>query len=153
MAPIRLMLVPSDFSAASTAAIEYATDLARRLDARLRLIHVFQIPVFAVPDTVVPVSPETAVSLREAVGQRLESERAQVEKSGVPATAQVLDGAPFVEIIRTARDLPADLIVMGTHGRTGLKHVLLGSVAEKVVRKAGCPVLVVRPPAGTFELP
>ena len=62
-------------------------------------------------------------------------------------------GRPYVEIVRYARKVSADLIVIGTHGRSGLSHVLLGSVTEKVVRKASCPVLTVRPPDMTFELP
>jgi nucleotide-binding universal stress UspA family protein len=65
----------------------------------------------------------------------------------------VRTGTPFLEIINSAKDLPADLVVMGTHGRTGLKHMLIGSVAEKVVRKSPCPVLTVKHPHHEFEMP
>ena len=150
---IRLILVPVDFSAQSDAAFEYALALAGKLGARLDLLHVFQVPAFAFPDAAVAIPTETLVEVQKAAEARLGTLQKRAEQAGVPATTDLFEGAPFVEIVRAARAREVDLIVMGTHGRTGLRHALLGSVAEKVVRKAPCPVLVVRSPDAKFEPP
>jgi nucleotide-binding universal stress UspA family protein len=135
-----------DFSGPADSALRYAIALAGELGARLVLTHVFQVPSYAFPDAVVPVPPETVDELRRSCEARLGILCRHAAASGVTAEPLLVEGSAFVEIIRAARKVGSDLIVMGTHGRTGLRHALLGSVAEKVVRKAPCPVLVVRPP-------
>jgi nucleotide-binding universal stress UspA family protein len=150
---IRRILVPVDFSPPSDAALRYAIELAHRLDARLDLLHVFQVPTFAFPDAVIPVPAQTVVELRTASEERLEVLQREATAAGLRTSVVIADGTPFVEIVRTARSQAADLVIMGTHGRSGLRHALLGSVAEKVVRKAPCPVLVVRGGDQRVELP
>ena len=150
---IHRILVPVDFSTQSDAALDYAVDLARRLDGRIVLLHVFSVPAFAFPDATIPMPAQTVVELQNASNTQLESLEQRVRANGVGVTSKLAEGAPFVEIVRAARSERADLIVMGTHGRSGLRHALLGSTAEKVVRKAPCPVLVVRPPGQPFEPP
>jgi nucleotide-binding universal stress UspA family protein len=147
------ILVPVDFSPQSDAALEYAIDLARRLDGRIVLAHVFSVPAFAFPDASIPMPAQTVVEVQNASRTQLAKLEERVRQAGVGVSSCLLEGAPFVEIVRAARGEQADLIVMGTHGRSGLRHALLGSVAEKVVRKAPCPVLVVRPPGHEFEHP
>ena len=147
------ILVPVDFSAQSDAALEDAIDLARRLDGKIVLLHVLSVPAFAFPDASIPMPAQTVVEIQNASRTQLLQLEERVRKAGVGVSTRLLEGAPFVEIVRAARSEQADLIVMGTHGRSGLRHALLGSVAEKVVRKAPCPVLVVRPPGHEFEHP
>ncbi len=138
-------LVPVDFSEYSDHAVQYAAELARALGARLTLLHVIhELPV-GVGDWAAGLPESYLGDLEADVQQSLESAREQVKAAGVDADIVMVHGIPFQSIIDVARDRQADLIVMGTHGRTGLKHVLLGSVAERVVRHAPCPVLVVRP--------
>ena len=91
--------------------------------------------------------------MTEEAGKELEAFLAGGGRDGVNVERRVLHGSPFVSIARIAKEEDVDIIVMGTHGRSGLKHILIGSVAEKVVRKSPCPVLVVRPPDARFELP
>jgi|SRR5215470_6781521 len=150
---IRRILVPVDFSAQADAAFEYALDLARKLDAQLTLLHVFQVPAFAFPDASVPLPAQTLIEVQNASRAQLVKLEARAREGRVAASSLLREGAPFVEIVRAARSESADLIIMGTHGRTGLRHALMGSTAEKVVRKAPCAVLVVRPPGARFEPP
>jgi len=110
------------------------------------LLHVFQVPVYSFLDaTVLP----SAVMMKELL-DRIDSLLSHWEKEAAQLGSKKVntakgDGVPHVEIVRFARDKKCELIVMGTHGHTGLKHALIGSVAEKVVRTADCPVLTVRP--------
>jgi universal stress protein A len=150
---IRRILVPVDFSPLSDAAFEYALGLARKLDARLILLHVFQVPAFAYPDASIPLPAQTLLDAEHQARVHLGKLEVRAGEGGVPASSLLHEGAPFVEIVRTARAQNVELIIMSTHGRTGLRHALLGSVAEKVVRKAPCPVLVVRLPGARFEPP
>lgn len=142
---IQLILVPVDFSEYSDRAMDYAIDLASKLDARITLLHVFhEIPLGA--GDMASALPYTYVKeIEDEVQQRMEEQLDVVQKAGLKGDVVVMHGVPFQIIIDVAQDRKADLIVMGTHGRTGLPHVLLGSVAEKVARLAPCPVLVARP--------
>jgi nucleotide-binding universal stress UspA family protein len=140
----RNILCPIDFSPGSREAMRVAIDLLAGKDARLQLVHVFTPPYVYGPEA---AFPETMmVQLREDAERELakwKDEAAAV--AGDRVTSRLVVGTPWHELIELAKQSPAvDLIVMGTHGRTGLKHVLLGSVAEKVVRHAPCAVLVVR---------
>lgn len=144
MATWRNICCAIDFSESSRLALEEAADLARRFDARLSLIHVFEAApaattegIFSPPDLIEQMSIE--------LSRKLESWKAEAERrADRPVGQSVLSGDPATEIVRFAREGEFDLVVTGTRGRTGLKHLLLGSVAEKVVRQAHCPVLVAR---------
>jgi nucleotide-binding universal stress UspA family protein len=147
MFQIRRILVPTDFSDASTGALQMAIELAQRFGARITLFHAHQVPSYVFPEGMMPVSPPVLQDLEQSIGLELTRLAAGVESAGVPVDHHQALGVPFAEVCRYAEEMHADLIVMGTHGRTGLRHVLLGSTAEKVVRKAPCPVLTVRPEA------
>jgi nucleotide-binding universal stress UspA family protein len=140
-------LVPTDFSACAEQALDYAIRLARTLKARLTVLHVIQPVPMAGVDMGVAL-PETYLrELEEAVQRNMEEALTRVTAAGLTAERVVLYGVPFQEIVEAAKARQVDLIVMGTHGHTGLMYVFLGSVAEKVVRLAPCSVLVVRPVA------
>jgi len=139
------ILVPVDFSDCSTEAIRLGSELARRFEAKLTLLHVFQPFSYVIPDGYVLYSANQLGALLSAFDAQLASAKKEAEAAGAPAvTTTQLQGVPAQEISDLAKAEKFDLIVMGTHGRTGLQHVLLGSVAERVVRHAECPVLTVR---------
>ena len=133
--PIRRILAAMDFSLCSLAALEYAEELARRFDAPLLLLHASGAP--SMPAEVHEHSGDAAaLALTRAVEG--------LREHGLTARALFRPGSAADEIVRTAEVERASLIVMGTHGRTGMTRVLMGSVAERVVREAPCPVLTVR---------
>jgi len=143
---IRKILVPTDFSAHSKEAQAWAAELARRYESSLTLVHVYQPISYALPEGYVLPSANLLADLEVNLGRALDDAKKELEaSSGLRVDNALMQGVPFAEIIRFAREGSYDLIVLSTHGRTGLRHVLLGSVAEKVVRKAPCPVLTVRP--------
>jgi nucleotide-binding universal stress UspA family protein len=142
MFPIRTILHPTDFSPPSGYAFELACALARDYGARLVLLHVKPPPqvLFGKAGPVVAEPPDLRSTLQEQLDQlRPAGTASQVER-------RLLEGDAAAEIVNTAREVGSDLVVMGTHGRTGLRRLLMGSVAEQVVRKAPCPVLTVKLP-------
>jgi nucleotide-binding universal stress UspA family protein len=141
MLPIHTVLHPTDFSERSGFALRLACALTRDYGARLVVLHVSTPPTIAYAEGAVPPDPE--ISIEEA---REQLNRLDVPDAGVRAERRFEVGDPVPEILRVADDIGADLIVMGTHGRTGLARLLMGSVAEQVVRKAVCPVLTVTHP-------
>jgi nucleotide-binding universal stress UspA family protein len=151
---INSILCPVDFSEGSEHALRYATAFASAYDATLVLLHVVELPFLpsystaGVPDLSLPVE-----QIQEECESRLQDLVEEQKKVYPRIEGRVVVGAPFVEIIRQARESNVDLLVVGTHGRTGLKHMLIGSVAEKVVRKAPCPVLTVKHPEHEFVKP
>jgi nucleotide-binding universal stress UspA family protein len=148
------VLVPLDFSAPSQQALNYAIELAGKLQASLTLLHVIQTPVL-VGGPAMGVDTSLVLYLEELeaeMWQTIETHVARVQAAGLAGDALVVHGTPFQQIIDIAAARQVDLIVMGTHGHTGLQHFFLGSVAEKVVRMAPCPVLVTRRPTDT-EMP
>ncbi|MBI3030987.1 MAG: universal stress protein [Candidatus Rokubacteria bacterium] len=148
----RRILVPVDFSASSDHALDEAVRLAKQLDARLWILHVVEIPLPGWPVYGREFSPEALIEKgREGAAQQLEVLASRVSPLEVEPLVRV--GTPFVEIIAAAREIGADLIVMGTHGRTGLAHALIGSVTEKVVRASPCPVLTIRHPSLAVPVP
>ena len=153
--PVRKILVPTDFSHHAQEAIRWAVDLAQRYDATsLTLVHVNQpIPWPTGPEGMLFMSDDLLTRLRAELAATLEKARGDVAVSGGPVETALLDGVAATEIVELARRGGFDLVVMGTHGRTGIKHALLGSVAEKVVRRAPCPVLTVRLPGQKSEAP
>jgi nucleotide-binding universal stress UspA family protein len=155
MIDLHRILVPTDFSKHSENALAYAAAFAEKFNAELYLLHVVQDLALFVPEAVSaspPIAPpveQLTAAVREALDRLIETHQLR----RFPVHAEVREGSPFYEIIRFARETDIDLIIMGTHGHTGLVHVLLGSVAEKVVRKAPCPVLTVRHPEHEFIHP
>jgi len=150
MINLKTILVPSDFSECSNEALRYGLELARRFDARLHVLHVVTDPAmipWAAEGFAVPVF-EVTEQWRQAAHDRLVAAIPPSDRERV--TVKTMVASPFAEIIRYAADADADLIVMGTHGRGGVSHMLLGSIAEKVVRRAPCPVLTVRYPEHGF---
>ena len=143
------ILCPVDFSETARAAMETAIELAAKFGAEVALVHAYPIPGYTFPDGSVVASPKMMQDLADQAERHLEEWRAQAETLvGAPrVSAQKAIGEPAAEIVSFARSSGVDLVVVGTHGRTGLEHALMGSVAERVVRRAHCPVLTVRPPA------
>lgn len=156
MMKLKKILYPTDFSELSLCALPHAIQFARDFDAELHCLHVvdesYQYWLGAgdnVAPAVIPmedVRQSSQKQLDEFVEKHLAADRARV-------TVELVIGRPFVEIIRYSREKDIDMIVIATHGRGGLASVLLGSVAEKVVRKSPCPVLTVRHPDHKFEMP
>jgi nucleotide-binding universal stress UspA family protein len=148
MSPVKRILVPLDFGAPSSEALEYAKTLAASLHAALDLLHVVPNPYVTDPvETVTAyrgVNPEFFDSLAGDAKSRLEAVLSAGDRKRFEVRSAVRIGDPKVEIAEYARAASIDLIVMATHGRTGLAHLFLGSVAERVVRTAPCPVLLVR---------
>ncbi len=144
---IKRILVPVDFSPDALNALAYARDFAKLFDAELLLLYVVEPIYYATPTDMYATSANVAMLLdeqRHAAAQQLERLGAEMRKARQPFRTMVKTGAPAHTIIDTAKSGRADMVIMATHGRTGLAHVLMGSVAEKVVRGAGCPVLTVR---------
>ena len=144
---ISRMLLATDFSAASDVALEYATTLAVRFGASLHLLHVIEDPSVAgswIPELGLATVPPVCAAMIDEAADRLARLRNGLERSGVKVTSEVMVGGPAAVIRDVAAARGCDLVVMGTHGRTGVAHLLLGSIAEKVVRTAPCPVLTVR---------
>lgn len=145
MASIRRILHPSDFSKASGAAFTKAVELAKANRAELVLLHVLS-PVPMLGDGY--VSPQVYEDLdrsaRAHAGKQLAGAVAKAKKAGVRAKAVLRDGIAHEQIVRAARSLRVDMIVIGTHGRTGLAKLFMGSVAGRVVSAATCPVMTVR---------
>lgn len=144
------ILAPVDFSATSVAALQYAAELARGFNGTVHVLHAWQAPVYLRPDLTV-WSGEVSATLGDQIRHAAEDAmRDLFEKLGLAGnkafTNEVVEGAAFEKILEVAESGKFDLLVLGTHGRTGLTHALLGSVAEKVVRYAKCPVLTVRTP-------
>ena len=152
MVILQNILVPTDFSDYSVTAAEYGVELAKRFSAKLHLLHVIEEPVATIP-------------LLEIYGAPSKDEyeaaaKAMLDNWPLPDGAEDCEivrrlhhGTPFLQILHDARDHDVDLIVMGSHGRGLVAHLLMGSVAEKVVRKADCPVLTIRPEGHQFVHP
>jgi nucleotide-binding universal stress UspA family protein len=152
MIDLRRILVPVDFSPHAEQALKYGAALAEKFGAELYLLHVFQnLAVYqtevvsGAPPILPPVEQLTA-SARSELGRLVQSKNLQ----RLAVHAEVVEGSPVEEIVAYAGERSIDLVVLGTHGRGWLAHALLGSVAEKVVRKAPCPVLTVRLAAHEF---
>jgi len=146
---LKTILVPTDFSEPSANALRYARAFAETFNTALHLLHVLEVPVF----TGWEAPPLVLEDLEQGARNQLELLLTAEERQKFRAQLVLLTGSPFVEIVRYAREKDVDLIVMGTHGRGPIAHMLLGSVAEKVVRKAPCPVLTVRHPGHEFIMP
>lgn len=150
------ILLPTDFSKYSAEATKYACSFAEKFDAELHILHVLETHLSTTPEFALGLAiPSPVKENRDAVDlallNLLDSAWAQARRGKIVRC--IADGAPFLEIVRYAREQSIDLVVLGTHGRSGLAHVLMGSVAERVVRKAPCPVLTIRPEGHQFAMP
>jgi len=145
MQPVRKILVGVDFSAGGAVALDYGAGLAELLGgAELVLAHVLE-PVPAPADATWAVDlVELERQLEESAAKRLDELATAYGAGKVRITLEIRRGVPYRELVDAASDLACDLIVLGTHGRSGLSHMLLGSTAERVVRHAACPVLTIR---------
>ena len=146
MLPFRTILCPTDFSVPSEAAVTAAVELARHFHATLRLIHVVPALPTQAPDLNYTFRvPEYEAALRADAEEKLKQLAARLCGEGLTPEFSVGQGDPGHEIARMAHEFGADLVVIGTHGETGWRHALFGSVAERVVRLTTCPVLAARP--------
>lgn len=146
MAIFRHVLVATDLSDASQAAIGLAIDLSRTLGARLTVVHACEIPVYAYTPEMALAPVDLLTPVVDAARGKLAELMKQVATSCPGATSLLEVGVPAERILAAAAAAGADLVVLGTHGRRGVAHALLGSVAEKVVRRSPVPVLTVHPP-------
>jgi universal stress protein A len=137
---IRHILSPTDFSEHAKQAVTSGFELAQRCGAKLSLLHVIEVPEYAI-EVALPLE-----NLERDARQQLALLLPEAEAAHVEVTRLVELGVPYQRILETATAEQVDLIVMATHGRTGLGHLIMGSVAERVVRLAPCPVLTIRPP-------
>jgi nucleotide-binding universal stress UspA family protein len=144
--PWKKVLCPIDFSEPARAAMEAAVELCRQFDGDLTLFHSYQLPGYTLPEGSVVASPKMLQDLADQAEAHLAEWRRIAEEKGA-ARVQTIKGIgdPALEVVELARDGGYDVIVLGTHGRTGIRHALLGSIAERVVRHARCPVLTIHP--------
>lgn len=146
MIRIRRILVPTDFSSHSRRALAWATTLARPFAAETVILHVMEPPL--APAVPIGIGGAAIASITDEMRRYLGDQLDQLARTEVPQGVRVRpslrEGRAFLEILEAVREEAADLVVIGTHGRTGLRHVLLGSTAERVVRRSPVPVLTVR---------
>ena len=155
MIQLKRVLAAVDFSDCSTHAMRYACEFARSFEAELHLLYVSEPPPVAFSEFGIGyvAAPNLDQDLQQAAEKKLAALPDPQWQTNLTVVRTVLMGTPFVEIVRHARDNEIDLIVLGTHGRGAIAHMLMGSTAEKVVRKAPCPVLTVRPEGHEFVSP
>ncbi len=145
----RKILVPIDFSTYSDPVLNYAATISKKFDARVILMHVIESLSYSVTDSLVLIDHRRA--LETTVKSLLEIWSKKLSERDVAVTTFMASGVAYQEIMKKAHREKIDLIVMGSHGRTGLAHLFLGSVAEKVLRLSACPVLVVRVPSPSLK--
>ncbi len=143
---IHRILAPTDFSELSKQVLKDALDLAQTFHAKLLLLHVAELPPYPIEGLV----PSTlGANLLEDIERQATNELAAVlpeaRSTKLDVARRVVIGLPYRKIVEVAEEAKVDLIIMATHGRTGLSHMVMGSVAERVVRTAPCPVLTIRP--------
>ena len=146
MITLQKILVPTDFSDLSQQALEFALSLADRFRAKLYLMHVWELPMTG---SLLPPEPypESVLTEEQTAGEEhLTKVANELKASGFDVEPLFVLGKPYMEIVKAATDFDVDLIVLASHGRSGVSHLLLGSVAEKVVRLAPCPVFTVKSP-------
>jgi universal stress protein A len=146
MGSAKKILCPVDFSPGSENAVAKARELARALNAELELVHAYQLPVLALPDSSITVSPTYVAELTNRAQQELDRHASAIKQEGIAVNTRLVEGNPAEAIVERAKETDAGMIVMGTHGRSGFRRFLLGSTAERVVRTATVPVLTVHLP-------
>jgi len=145
MNPIKSLLVATDFSEAAQPAVDAAVELASTFGAEVHLVHAFQTPIPIVSPYEVVVPDGFLEQARDSAARSLKAVEEKIAAAGVTVTAHLTEVPAAPAIARLAEELDVDLIVMGTRGNTGLKHIVLGSVAERTLRMAPCSVLTVKP--------
>jgi universal stress protein A len=145
---IRTILVPIDFSDNARAAIEWAAHLANQQQSKLILFHAYHLPVEFQQLEGAYLPPDFWASVKAEAQESLSRYESELQKRGHDVESVVREGYAATAIVDEATERAADLIVIGTHGLSGLKHMLLGSIAERVVQKAPCPVLTVKTDSG-----
>ena len=149
------ILVPVDFSESSRMALDWAMLLADKLRAKVILLHAMEISA-AIAESAEPyfhLDDDVVKRVKMGAARRLQAFAQKYDEKKILVAPCITEGKPFLEIIKFAKSYNVDLIVMGTHGHMGDSHILIGSAAEKVVRKAPCPVLTVKHPDYKFEMP
>ena len=144
MPQIHMILVPIDFSDDSRAALKLAVELAKNFEAKIHLLHCYQDFVGDLSTYDLTAPEDFYHALHQAAGAKLDELRSEFKDEGVHMSTEVCASLPSEAICKSAATNHADLIVMGTRGISGIKHVILGSVAERTVRSAPCPVLTVK---------
>jgi universal stress protein A len=144
MTAIKKILAPTDFSELSIKGLEEAVDLGKLLGAEVHILHVCPLLAYALAPDAVPDDPEFERRLKEKLAVRLEETAQRLRARGAEIHTLLIDGNPGREISEVAAERGFDLVVMGTHGRTGWSHLTLGSVAERTVRSSKVPVLTLR---------
>jgi len=147
------ILYPIDFSEYTEDITSYAVNIAKKFNSELHLLHIIPNLNYFTPYESF-LTPENLVAIEKNIEKEIEKDFDKViGKIDIPVIKVIKTGVTFVEIIEYIKELSIDLVVMGTHGRSGIEHILIGSVAEKVVRKSPCPVLTVRPKGKVFQMP
>jgi nucleotide-binding universal stress UspA family protein len=144
MKPIRSILAAVDFAEDSGRALEVAVDLAKQTGAELHVVHALDLPIPIFNPYAISIPDALLTQARDEASRRLRETVERLGRQGVPAKSHLTEVPAAPSIARLAEELGSDLVVMGTHGHTGLKHVLLGSVAERTLRLAPCSVLIVK---------
>jgi nucleotide-binding universal stress UspA family protein len=144
MKSVKRILVATDFSPGAQAAVDLAVTMARAIGGRITLLHVDDLPAWAYVGAEAMINEDLLRSLAALSAKKLAEARADLLDKGITVEIAQAEGPPYLAIVRAAELGKFDLIVVGTHGRTGLPHFLLGSTAEKVVRSSPIPVLTVR---------
>lgn len=148
MLRLETLLVPIDFSAHSDRALEYALELAAAVGARIHLLHSYHMSAQLAPPYLTTLAREFVERIRGESAEALRKAEERVHGAGIPCESHLTERHPVEAILSEAERLQADLIVMGTHGHTGLEHVLIGSVAQRTARRAPCPVITVKAAPG-----
>lgn len=148
---LRNILVPIDFSDYSKNALKYAVQFAKQFSSKLLLVYVVEPMIYPADFSMGQVAiPSNDIDLHARAEEELKKLANEINE-GIVIDTIIKTGKPFVEIIDTASEKDIDLIIIATHGHTGVEHLLFGSTAEKVVRKAPCPVLTLREPIKGFK--
>ncbi|HVV86924.1 MAG TPA: universal stress protein [Kofleriaceae bacterium] len=141
---IQRIMLATDFSPQARVALDYAVELSKRLEVPLLLLAAFQIPIYPLPEGVMLRTTETISQLLAQTSSDLATARQVATDLGArDVETVVIEGSPAAEIVRIAAERKVDIIVMGSHGRGGISRAILGSVADKVMRTAHCPVMIV----------
>jgi nucleotide-binding universal stress UspA family protein len=148
MIPPKSILVPTDFSEPSRAALDYAVDLAEKLGAEVHVVHAFELPLVGFPDGTLTITAEMASRIINAAQKALDDLTARYSARKVKVHCFLEQADPREAVLQAAKKVSADLIVMGTHGRRGIVRALIGSVTESVVRTSSLPVMTIHSTEG-----
>lgn len=132
-----------DFSDSSDRALEHALGMAQRFGGKVVAVHAWQLPVYAVPDGVAVFGPEVVAEITDGLQKQLSKTLEKFRRPGVTLEGKLVAGSPVESVLEAAKELDAEMVVIGTHGRTGVARLVIGSVAERLVRLATIPVVVV----------